>query len=289
MKKFDFRILSAGLGLALFFLLLGNSSGPAANGNYYTGAPTAGGGMESTCSTCHSSGSFGEPNIQVSFALDGEEPGLASGYLPGETYTVTVAIGHNETAPAGYGFQAQFLDTLERPATAGVLSMPSDNAQITPGNGDRVYAEHSTRSTDSTFTFQWTAPEEGSGPVNLYVVGNLVNGAQGTVGDNGSSSPTIVRLAEEQSTSVRALASIPFRLFPNPSTGPTTLQVIPRVAGTYDLRLRSLDGRVVRQERLQLNAGSHRLSLPTEGLVPGFYGVELSGQNSRLISKLILN
>jgi hypothetical protein len=289
MKIFDSRFVGACLGLALFFAFLGNSSGPAANGNYYTGAPTAGGGRESTCSVCHSSGSFGEPNIRVSFEIEGEAPGFSNGYLPGQTYTVTVAVGHNGSAPAGYGFQAQFLDTLDRPATAGVLSMPGENTQVTTGNGDRVYAEHNSRSADSTFTFQWTAPEAGSGPVDVYVVGNLVNGAQGTGGDNGSTAPTIVRLAEDQSTSVRVLANIPYSLYPNPSNGPTTLQVTPRVAGTYDLRLRSLDGRVVRQQRYRLNAGNHRLDLPTQGLVPGFYGVELSGANSRLVSKLLLN
>lgn len=288
MLKFDPRITGCFLALATFFLLLSNSSGPAANGNYYTGAPTAGGGTESTCSTCHNNGGFGEPNIEVRFALEGEEPGLTSGYIPGATYSVSVAIGHGGNAPAGYGFQAQFLDTLDRPASAGDLSMPGNGVQITPGNGDRRYVEHSTTADDSLFTFQWTAPAAGSGPVNMYVVGNLVNRASGTGGDNGSTAPTILRLAEEQSTGIRVLASIPFQLFPNPSHGPTTLRVSPRIGGNYDLHLRSFDGRIVRRDRYRLNASDNTLDLPTRGLPPGFYAVELTGQNSRLVTKLVV-
>jgi hypothetical protein len=272
--------------MAFALLFMGNSSGPAANGNYYTGAPTTGGGTERTCSTCHNSGNFGEPQLNVSFAAPGESGAALTSYVPGQTYTVTVAVGYLSTEPAGFGFQSQFLLAGDN-TTAGDLAMPAAGTQITAAPGSRRYAEHSRVSADSTFTFEWTAPMAGSGDVQVYVVGNLVNRAGGNSGDNGSTAPTIVSLSEGNPVATRNFELIEGALFPNPTSGPTTLRVTPPRGGEYSLRILGMNGQVLTQGDHQLVAGTSTIQLPVETLSSGMYLIELQGEGARLVTKLI--
>lgn len=283
----NLRYLAALLPFAAAILFLGNSGGPAANGNFFTGAPSAGGGTEGTCNTCHSSGSFGEPALNVSFALDGMPVELTQ-YTPGATYRVTVAVGYGDTAPAAYSFSSQFLNVANSPATtAGTAANPDGSTRLTTA-GVRTYIEQSSPNPDSTFSFDWTAPEAGAGDVNYYVVGNLVNRASGTGGDSGSTSPTIITLAEGAPSSTRNFAAIPHTLFPNPTRGAASLNVTPTTAGEYTLSLIGLDGRVLRSQTLNLTAGTTTLPVDSEGVKPGVYAVQLIGSDSRLVSRLII-
>lgn len=269
-------------------LFLSNSGGPAANGNFYTGAPSTGGGTEPTCSVCHNSGSFGTPSINVSFELDGTSADLTE-YTPGATYRVTVAIGYGNIAPAAYGFSSQFLNTATSPATpVGTPANPDGATRISNGSANRKYIEQSSPNQDSTFSFDWTAPEAGEGTVSYYVVGNLVNRASGTGGDNGSTSPTIINLAEGAPSGTRNFAAIPHTLFPNPTNGAANLRVTPTTPGRYTLSLISLDGRILSSQIVNLTAGSVTLPIPSQKVKPGVYAVQLMGTNSRLVSRLVV-
>ncbi|MFT5999853.1 MAG: hypothetical protein ACI81P_002312 [Neolewinella sp.] len=291
MTIFNHRYLAifAAIGLAIFFLA--SSSGPAANGNFYTGAPNLNGGTEGTCNTCHSSGAatFGEPVINVSLLADGETDPVTE-YTPGQTYMVTVAVGYTMAAPEAIGFSSQFLTASSPETTAGVLGNPASGSQISSGQGDRKYAEHNTpNTTDSLFTFEWTAPEAGAGEVKMYVAANLVNRNGSTSGDSGSTSPTVVSLTEGVPSAVNNFATIPHRLFPNPASGSATLQVAPPASGSYELSVTGMNGQTLRTERLQLTAGSTQLAVPVEGLKTGVYVVSLTGTGSRLVTRLLIN
>lgn len=284
----NLRYLAALLPLAAAILFLGNSGGPAANGNFKTGAPSAGGGTEQTCSQCHNSGSFGEPVINVSFALDGMPVELTQ-YTPGTTYRVTVAVGYGASAPAAYGFSSQFLNIANSPATpVGVPGNPASGTQITDGDASRKYIEHSAPSVDSTFSFDWTAPEAGEGTVSYYVSGNLVNRASGTGGDNGSTAPTIISLEEGAPSATRNFAAIPHTLFPNPTSGPASLTVTPPSAGGYTLSVSGLDGRTISSQTINLSAGTTTLPVASDNLKPGIYVVQLMNVDSRLVSRLVI-
>ncbi|WP_020570005.1 choice-of-anchor V domain-containing protein [Neolewinella persica] len=291
MTIFNHRYLAifAALGLAIFFLA--SSGGPAAAGNYFTGAPTLGGGTEGTCNTCHSSGAstYGEPIINVSLVADGETNPITE-YTPGQTYMVTVAVGYPSAKPEAIGFSSQFLTASSPAATAGVLGNPSEGAQITSAPGDRRYAEQSTpNTTDSLFIFEWTAPEAGTGEVKMYLSANLVDRNRSTGGDSGSTSPTIISFTEGVPSAVNNFAAIPHRLFPNPAYGSATLQVSPPTSGSYELSVTGMNGQTLRTERLQLTAGATQLAVPLEGLKTGVYVVSLTGTESRLVTRLLVN
>lgn len=191
--------------LLAFVLFTGNSGGPASNNNYFTGAPSTGGGTENTCSTCHSSGAatFGEPLIEwtISETMGGASIGS---YLPGQTYFVTVAVSapNATSAPAAFGFSSVFLDDTAAPnggsaQLAGSFSNFDGNTQASTGNNGRLYIENNSRNPSGVWTFNWTAPLAGFGDVNIYSVGNAVNSNFSTGGDSGSTASTIITLEED--------------------------------------------------------------------------------------------
>lgn len=186
------------LFLSLVFLTVAWSSGATQTStNGYTGAPrSSGSGFEQRCGNCHGGGPYGEPIVDVVVSETAGGSAVGS-YVPGTTYFVSVAVSPVSGTPVGYGFQTLFLDapTSGTPQQAGVLSNPGTDAQISPANG-RQYAEQSRRTPSGTWDFRWTAPMMGTGTVNIYAVGNAVNGANGTGGDRGSTTTTILTLAE---------------------------------------------------------------------------------------------
>ena len=290
MKITDYKLPTAAFILATGVLLLGNSGGAANAGNYYSGAPNPDNSLEATCSTCHNSGSYGEPQLAVTFAEPGSDVFTElTEYIPGQTYQVTVAVGHLNEAPEGYGFQAQFLDKAASPAQAGTMATENDATRITANRPGRLYAEHNRINSDSTFTFNWTAPAASTGEVEMYVVGNLVNRAQGTGGDNGSSMPTILKLAEGQVSGTNDLQTLRGRIYPNPvATGSVIFtEVALAESGTYTSRLTDMAGRTVQTTRLELRGGSNRIATTTEGLPVGTYIFSLTGRGKRLVRKVV--
>lgn len=256
------------------------SSGPASsNGSGFTGAPSAGGGQETVCGTCHSGGAFGSPRLEARFA---DMADLR--YVPGQTYSVTVSVRPEQGSPVAYGFQAQFLDgssPILQPA--GTLTASNPTTQIaTLGNG-RSYAEHNGPQPDSLFTFDWTAPAAGTGPVTLYLTGNLVNRADGERGDNGSSTPYQLTLTEGSATTSLDDASAVQRIAvaPNPTSGPVRVRIDAESAGTYTVRIVDPTGRAVRSTTHRLAGGTTTLPADLTDLPPGMYYAQVSGPNLR--------
>ena len=293
MQRIPYIFLAIFCALAGLALFLGNSSGAAASGNFRTGAPSAGGGTEGTCRSCHNGGNFGDPQLSVSFAEAGSDAfGPLSSYVPGTTYQVSVAVGHGSTKPAGYGFQAQIItDAGMPPSAAGTLTRNSDNTQVITGGGARQYAEQMGTSNDSVFIFNWTAPEAGTGGVSLYTVGNLVNRAAGSGGDNGSRTPTIVSLSEGAPSSVGTFASLPAVLYPNPATrgGRALLDFTAPISGLYTLTISNAGGQQVRVLKKSLSTGAQQLGVDLSDFNPGLYLVTAKGQGHRWTGKLVVH
>jgi len=194
-------ILLQGAVMAILVLILGiaSSGGPAANNLYFTGAPSTGGGTELTCTICHNSGAgnYGEP--QVSWTVAAYEGGPnETTYVPGETYFITVNVTAEMGSPAGYGFSSTFL-MGESNNKAGTPFGADDNTRFTNNNNNenpRIYVEHRNRTPSGTWNFRWIAPTDGTGIVNIYSVGNAVDGLGGNSGDSGSTFSTIITLTE---------------------------------------------------------------------------------------------
>lgn len=207
-------------------LLTSNSSGPASNGNRATGAP----GDATMCTSCHAGGSFGTVDIDLNI-LDGNGDPITE-YTPGETYAVSVDVSNSMGTPSGYGFQTIALeDGGDTPLNA--FSNAGTGVQFSESSS-RQYAEHSTPSSSGSFSFDWTAPSEGTGDVTFYAGANAINGNGVTSGDNAAlANFTFPEVQGDTSDTtgdpngVIALDENSFRMYPNPVVNTVQFEGIP--------------------------------------------------------------
>lgn len=125
--------------------------------------PTHGG---CTASGCHGGGAFAsqDAGITVTFVDEAGEP-IAATYEHGATYTVTIDLDEQQNPEAdnhgGFNF---FID-------AGELSEVDETARVAAGGSEATH----TGAGFTTWTFAWTAPEEGAATWRLFV--NDVDGS----------------------------------------------------------------------------------------------------------------
>lgn len=134
----------------------------------HSGSPADG----KNCTACHFGTAEAKTNIITS-----DIPG--TGYVPGNTYTITVTL--NNAGTSRFGFQ---LSPQNNAGTMlGTWGANTTETQVISGK----WATHklaSTSGTDTkTWTLQWTAPSAGTGDVTFYGAFNIANGDNTTSGD----------------------------------------------------------------------------------------------------------
>ncbi len=137
-----------------------------------TGSPGDGG---ANCTQCHS----GTPNT-----VDGwiESTIPAEGYVPGDTYTITVTGTHADVSK--FGFEATAEDS-ENAKTGTLIVTNADETKLTNGNHSVTHKGGGTAPSGDmkSWSFDWTAPEAGTGDVSFYAAFNAANGNSSTSGD----------------------------------------------------------------------------------------------------------
>lgn len=140
----------------------------------YTGSPLEFGGR--TCGSnggCHGGGTTNQPSI-----ITHNIP--ACGYIPGETYSITITATFAGRSKFGFQFSAQNATTG---ATAGTIITNGTINLISSGR----YANHVGTSTSGngsrSWTFQWTAPSTGVGNIGFYAAVNCTNSNNSSSGD----------------------------------------------------------------------------------------------------------
>ena len=184
-----------GIGLVPFHAAMGRSGGPAAVSNSgYTGAPGESG---TVCGSCHAGGSFGTTTtaLRVTNSM-GQEVTSAD---PGQVLTFEVTVMAGMGTPAGYGFQLTTIDASGISAGTYMNLGANVQASIAASTGGRTYLEHDGTSASAVFTADWMAPNDG-GDYSVYFIGNVVNGANGSGGDNGgtASAPVVISVAGDR-------------------------------------------------------------------------------------------
>lgn len=144
-----------------------------------TGSP-GDGGSTNTCARvgCHTGGNNpvqNSPNVVITTNIP------VGGYVPGQTYTVTVQV--TEAGRSKFGFSV----TAERSNNAKVGTWVITNPTETQANGTgNNWATHTTAGTagtnSKTWSVNWVAPAANTGTVTFYAAGNAANGS-GSGGD----------------------------------------------------------------------------------------------------------
>lgn len=122
----------------------------------------------SNCTMCHS----GTLNSgQGSFNISSDIP--STGYVPGETYTLTVQGAHPSYTK--YGFELTAESSVGK--VGGFTIANSSQTQLTNNNNSVTHKSTGTLgSATKTWTVNWTAPSSGQITVDFYVAGMAANG-----------------------------------------------------------------------------------------------------------------
>lgn len=203
--------------------VISNTSGsPAA----HTGSPADG----MNCTMCHG----GTASASSTQLITSNIP--ASGYVPGQTYTIIAAVGQQGISK--YGFQI----SPQSPSGTLLGSLAITNSSATKIVGTK-YVTHTAGGTAApsfarTWSFNWTAPAAGTGNVTFYGAFNYSNGLSNSSGD-------IIRLntlTVNESTGVGIAENKldgQFSVFPNPVSD--VLQIKADLQNAAEIRVELLD------------------------------------------------
>ena len=150
-------------------LLWGNSLGPPADRSGVSGV---------TCSTsgCHNDfpANVGGGSVSIT--------GLPAEWTPGVTYPLQVSVSHSGASL--YGFQMTGVDSNGAQAGGFVIGTGAAIQSGSAGGNTIDHIQHSFATTNSTFSFSWTAPNASStGAVKFNVAANAANGNFSRFGD----------------------------------------------------------------------------------------------------------
>lgn len=129
----------------------------------------------STCTMCHS----GILNSgQGSFNISSDIP--STGYVPGETYTISLQGEHPSYTK--YGFELTAESSVGK--VGGFTIVNSSQTQLTNNNNSVTHKNTGTLgSATKTWTVNWTAPSTGQITVDFYAAGMAANGNTTNSGD----------------------------------------------------------------------------------------------------------
>ncbi|MBK7148840.1 MAG: SprB repeat-containing protein [Bacteroidetes bacterium] len=186
---------------AIAYLFLTSSSGgraTAANDDR-TGAP----GSSGTCGNCHGGGAFGTVTLNIEIFSQGTSNPITA-YSGGTTYDMKVTVNKSSGTPAGYGFQLISLTTPGNAPVSNPYTNLSTNVKqkifTSGGLNGRRYVEHNGVTSNNVFSFRWTAPTAGTGPVRFYAAGIAANGSSSSGDNAGTTTLTLNELQALSST-----------------------------------------------------------------------------------------
>lgn len=249
------------LGVFSFVLLTSELKSSSASPGGKTGSPLDG----ATCTQCHG----GTATMQAGW-ISSNIP--ASGYVPGQTYTLTATATHTGAALFGFELTAESASTGK---VGGLIATNTAENQLL-GNGNAI--THTAAGTAASgnsrnWNFEWTAPAAGTGDVTFYAAFNAANGNGTTSGDVIYTSN--LGVLESVGTGIDMISSNSRNIYPNPATDILHLKGFPE---NTVIRLYGSDGRMVRESALQ--EGNSLLSI--NELKPGLYYLEEVGKQDKL-------
>tara|TARA_A100001011_G_scaffold79753_1_gene82594 strand:- start:1069 stop:4152 length:3084 start_codon:yes stop_codon:yes gene_type:complete len=169
------------VNILLLSILLSNSGGPSAN--VANNAPSY-----NNCTQCH----YASVNpTGGSVSINGLP---SSGYIPGESYSLTVKVIGTEAHERGYGYQ---MASQVGNDNSGTFSLGS-SSQNSALNGNRV--QHSTRTVSGEWIVEWLAPSSDVGDITFSVSGVATGGTSGNGGDQVYTAALVVPSSTPQET-----------------------------------------------------------------------------------------
>ena len=263
------------LALGSFVLLTSELENFGGSPGGKSGSP---GDNNNTCTQCHG----GTASSQEGW-LTSNIP--ASGYVPGETYTITATGTHSGVVR--FGFEATAEDG-NNAKTGNFAITNSTETKLTNSSSAVTHKSSGTtpNGNSKSWSFDWTAPEAGTGEVGFYAAFNAANGNGSTSGD--VIYKTTMFASEDINSSVGdnfgAKSSI--KIFPNPFTNEFSVNVAGTNAKVSGVKVfNSIGNQVYSQDSFLDN---ENMGIAASGLLSGIYYAVVYFDNDTRITKRIV-
>lgn len=287
------KTITSVLGISIVIIGMSFSMGPGSECSplNQAGAPDGvcgdpmGGGATCKTAGCHAIGPM--PATQTGW-ITSNVPG--AGYTPGTTYTfVATATRANHTK---FGFEVSPQNSSGTPLGTLVIS-DATNTQLTSTND---YVTHTLAGTTGTtgfhaWTFNWTAPAAGSGPVTFYGAFNITNANNANTGDTVMVSTLTVSENTSAGIATNVGGSNSLSVYPNPVIDKLNLNYsITETARveiiTTDLHGRTID--VLKSESQGQGTYTQSFSIDRTKYSKGFYFVKMTIGSVTKIQKFLV-
>ncbi len=270
MKKIIYVLLSS---VGFLVLLTSNMDFSGGSPGGKTGSPADG----ATCTQCHAGTAS-----PVEGWISSDIP--ATGYMPGETYTITATGTHSGVNK--FGFEVTAEDNSDVKTGTFVITNSAENKFTNDDNAVTHQPEGTTPSGDTkTWTFDWTAPAESTGDVTFYGAFNAANGNGANTGDVIYTSNFTVM---EHAVGVNEIGQHEFEvsLYPNPFTDYIWISMTDEKKQISSIQLINQAGSIVKNITTLTN--SKELKIEANDLNAGLYFVVLETSDNESVSKSII-
>lgn len=264
MKKI-YSYLLFSLAIPVYLIITASSSGSPG------GASGSPGDGANTCNQCH----VGNPNTASNWITTNIP---VTGYLPGETYTITATGTHNGVQRFGFELTAEddagnkvgtfvITNAAETKLTNGNKAVTHKSAGITPSGNSK------------SWSVNWTAPTTNVGEVSFFAAFNAANG-------NGNTSGDVIYVSSlatfPNTTSVDEMDDM-YSFYPNPAQNMLNVEIA-GIEQSATFEIFNLNGQLIKT--FPLVKGNNILNL--ELTSKGTYLVKLDNQNKTQFKKLIV-
>ncbi len=227
-----------------------------------------------TCkvSGCHNSFELNTGGADVSITTNAP----AAGYMPGETFTITVKA--KETGKRRFGFEAIAVaaDPSSTTSAGNVTITDANRTKLNPGANQYVTQTLSGNSgTDSiSWSFDWTAPATAVGPVVFYSAINVTNANGNTAGDHiYTRRDTILQVPGTGIETVKEILAA--KLFPSPASDLVRLELDVQDYTAFEVKVSDLSGRQVFSLEDDAYPGPYATTFDVSDWKTGIYLVSL--------------
>jgi len=253
-----------------------SASGAAAG---YTGSPHD----ANNCTACHN-GPLATPQTGW---ITSNVP--VSGYVPLTTYTITATAtraGHIK-----FGFEISPQNTSG--TLLGTLISTTSATQLVGSNKYITHTSTGTSGTNSrTWTFNWTAPAQGTGSVTFYGAFNITNANNNQTGDTCCISTLVI--PENTSAGIANLNSNQpkINVFPNPVSDNINIQYSLLNTAQVEINIYDMAGKVtnvLNEETKAAGAYLNNFKIDHSKFRKGIYVVEIRIGKTKNTQKILID
>ena len=255
--------------------------------SYSSGPPpgNAGAPGNNTCATagCHNSFAVNSGDGVVGITTNIPE----SGFVPGETYTVTLKA--LDAGMSAFGFQA-LAYAASKPGGVGQVVLTDTDRTRTIGSGGNTYVEQNSagsNATDSTtWSFDWVAPDKGTGDVSFYAAFVAANNNGNRQGDYVYTTNSL--FPENLTASLSEIPEIAAAsVYPNPVADIVSISLLINQPTEFHWKWVNIQGSVVSAGMRDLKPGEFSRSWDLSDLPAGLYVLELATNRGRWQQKVV--